>query len=456
MKNFIFSTTRQWNPGDELILAGVINIFAELGERYNPIIFNRNPDVRSLFQDKQLFKTSRIPSDFCYNADQIMLESNLKFGFFDNSLKPNTDCSFANWVIFAGSPEWYNGRTYDLYVNILKHNIPVMILGVGGGFEAYRPEFLEVVQKAKALIVRDEMTLDALSKIKSDVTQMACPALLSAPSSKERQIEKVKKIGLIFQTSWKDSVIWSGCSEEAYEYQIRLLHEIIHHYGNTYEFALVCHYIDDLPMAKKVFPQHEVYYSYNALDYLDIYRQFDFVVGLRVHGIGAAASVGVPGVAIQHCARGATCHGFLADVLNFENVDIPEAMHIIESAIIGAPEKSAAILRHKAQTMQSYQQTVRKALTDTQVSYSGSGFHETLLRPEMGLGELVNYLNCVLEKVEKLINYLNHVLHKSNESEKRINEFQTSTSWKITKPIRALKNLLWKKNKIDYGRRERI
>jgi hypothetical protein len=85
VKNIVFSTTRQWNPGDEFILAGVRRIFARVGLNYNAIIFNRNPDVRSCFQDRQLFKTSHINNDFVNDISLIDIEANFKFGFFDNS-----------------------------------------------------------------------------------------------------------------------------------------------------------------------------------------------------------------------------------------------------------------------------------------------------------------------------------------------------------------------------------
>ncbi len=372
MKNIIFSTTRQWNPGDELILAGVMNVLRAVGEQYNPIIFNRNPDVRSCFQDEQMFKTSQVPNDFHVNAATRMLESNLKFGFFDNSLKPNTDCRFADWVIFAGTPEWCNGKTYDLYVNILKYQIPVMILGVGGGLDIYKPHFLEVIQKAKAFVVREETTLKTVRAAGLDAIQLACPALLSAPPALERHVETVRKIGLIFQATQTQSVIWNGCTDEAYLYQMQLCGEMVKKYYNEFEISIICHYIDELPIAKIAFPKFEILYSYDAKDYLEIYRQFDLVIGMRVHGIGAAASVGVPGVALLHSDRSETCHGFLADTIPYESTDIETAMHTIDAAMAGAAVKSAAILEHKATTMDSYKQIVRKALTDPKVEYAGA------------------------------------------------------------------------------------
>lgn len=36
--NIIFATTRQWNPGDEFILLGCINLLNETLGEFNPII----------------------------------------------------------------------------------------------------------------------------------------------------------------------------------------------------------------------------------------------------------------------------------------------------------------------------------------------------------------------------------------------------------------------------------
>ena len=46
-KNILISTTRQWNPGDEFIMMGALCILKNLyGDILNPIIYNRNPDIR--------------------------------------------------------------------------------------------------------------------------------------------------------------------------------------------------------------------------------------------------------------------------------------------------------------------------------------------------------------------------------------------------------------------------
>ena len=47
-KNIVFSTTRQWNPGDEFILMGCINLLKQLGVDFNVLIYNRNPQIQSV------------------------------------------------------------------------------------------------------------------------------------------------------------------------------------------------------------------------------------------------------------------------------------------------------------------------------------------------------------------------------------------------------------------------
>lgn len=369
MKNIVFSTTRQWNPGDEFILMGVRNILAALDLAHNPVIFNRNPDIRSQFP--QLFKQSRVPFDFNLNDDTRLLEGNLKFGFFDNSLKPDTDCSCIDWVILAGTPEWCNGRMADLYASILKYNLPVMILGVGGDFDLYDESFREVIDKAKARVVRDASTHDALHAQGYNAQFLPCPALLSALPSQTRRVESVRKVGLIYQATRDETVIWNGFSEKAYAYMRDLYRNLIQRYGTTYEFEFICHYVDELPLAARAYPGHEIFYSFDSRDYFDIYSRFDFVIGPRVHGIGISASLGIPGIALTHDTRGSTCAGFLAPQIGIGD-EMAGALESIHQALQQASVQSSALASHKEATLASYKEIVARALENPQVAYQQS------------------------------------------------------------------------------------
>jgi Polysaccharide pyruvyl transferase len=350
-KNIVLSTTRQWNPGDEIILLGVRKIFDKLAKfRVNPVIYNRNPDLRSGFPGLELSDDSA--------------------SFFDNSFKPDSDGSAIDWVVFAGTPEWCNVRSFDLYQQILKSNLPVMFLGVGGGFNLYRDEFREVIGKAKAFTVREDDTLNAVLGQGFSARQLPCPALLSAPSDKEKKITAVNNIALIYQSSRDDSVFWGSLSSEAYDFQNEMFRQIISSYGSRFKFSIVVHYIDEIALANRAFPGMDVHYSYDSADYFDIYRQFDLVIGPRVHGIGTAASVGVPGIAISHDQRGMTSAGFLADIVKV-GTPLDVVVAIFEEAIKNVASRNEALADHKRATMREYVELVGKALEDPEVRYNG-------------------------------------------------------------------------------------
>ena len=46
--NIVFSATRQFNPGDEFILYGIMNLLHDVmeNESFNAVIYNRNPDIK--------------------------------------------------------------------------------------------------------------------------------------------------------------------------------------------------------------------------------------------------------------------------------------------------------------------------------------------------------------------------------------------------------------------------
>ncbi|TGP52316.1 polysaccharide pyruvyl transferase family protein, partial [bacterium M00.F.Ca.ET.229.01.1.1] len=95
----------------------------------------------------------------------------------------------------------------------------------------------------------------------------------------------------------------------------------------------------------------------------NIYSQFDLVVGPRVHGVGVAASLGVPGIAISHDSRGSTTKGFLAEVLSVGTPE-PEAFAKIADMIANIASRSANLRKHKRLTIDRYKTLVRDALND--------------------------------------------------------------------------------------------
>lgn len=351
-KNYLFSTTRQWNPGDEFILLGSIYLMNQFCEdRINPIIFNRNPDIRvdSTHRNKWKTKTGTKKYEGSSFRGKGLLNAFCRLGFYDNSFKDDTNPEILDGVVFAGSPEWYGNRLESLYETILEYDLPTYFLGIGLGekieINQLSKSTQEVLKRAQIIAVRDENAYQLLKSY--GARKITCPAFLSAPCNKK--VTEVKKVALIYGTN--NTVVNNWISKETHEFLMELYAKI----QKEYEVGFVCHYIDEVEEIKKDFPNAEVYYSYDSKDYIEIYNQFDFVVGPRVHGIGMSASLGIPGVMLAHDLRADTVKGFQAGIINFKEETANQAISFIKDRISQVSTLSEQLLRHKEAVKQEYQ-----------------------------------------------------------------------------------------------------
>ena len=248
MKNILISTTRQRNPGDEFIMMGSLNIMKELyGNIINPIIFNRNPDIRGGAN----FRNSTRNYKFSYKWDKSTFKGKgglhelFRIGHYDNSWKDDMNVSNIDLAVFAGSPEWYGKRLKAMYQAIEKGDIPTIFLGLGAGdsidFAKSDAIVDRVLTMAKVIMTRDKQTEKMLKKY--GAMYMPCPALLAAPSNKI--VKEVKKIGLIYATH--ETLKGNNVSKSMHDYIIDLYKEL----NKIYDVELVCHYIDEIDKITK-------------------------------------------------------------------------------------------------------------------------------------------------------------------------------------------------------------
>ena len=357
-RNILISTTRQWNPGDEFIMMGILNIMSNIiGENFNPIIYNRNPDIRGGANFRNTTRNYR----FSYSWDRKSFKGKgglhelFRIGHYDNSWKDDMNIKNIDLAIFAGSPEWYGKRLESMYLAIEKGDIPSLFLGIGTGSEI---SFLQsddmvskVLMKSKLITVRDKETECLLKQY--GAKYIPCPALLSAPTN--RQVTEVKKIGLIYATN--ETLKGNNVSREMHDYIVKLYKEIM----SKYNVGLVCHYIDEIDKARTEFPEADIYYSYDSKDYINIYNNFDLVLGGRVHGIGMAASLGIPGIMIKHDKRSSTTDGFLAETLSV-GTGTNEVFEMIQKVVINVEDYSRRLIKHKEEVMKQYIELIRNTL----------------------------------------------------------------------------------------------
>lgn len=357
--NVVFSTTRQWNPGDEFILMGCINLLREYLGNFNPIIYNRNPQIRRA----RKFDIVKMIDNL---AGRDLIEK-----FLDNSVKQRPALDYANMVVFAGSPEWRGRRMVKLYESILEYDIPSIFLGIGtsGPFALNNKNFTpleqEVFKRSPLITTRDSDTQDGLKPLVTH--QLPCPAILS--SQYERTVKGVKRIGLMYGTD--SAVASNNVSSRTYRYMVDMYRQIFKEFGSEVEIEFISHYIDELSPFRRDFPDQVLRYSYDAKDYLDIYGSYDLVIGHRVHGIGVSASMGIPGIMISHDPRAVTVKGFKAEMIE---VDTPftQLSDTIRSTTKTIESASKALQIHKSQTRKDYLTLLKGSFTNVNSLRSSS------------------------------------------------------------------------------------
>ena len=345
--NIVFSTTRQWNPGDEFIMLGCQNLIRKVVGPFNSIIYNRNPQTRRARK-----------YDFIKAIDNF-LGKDFAERFLDNSVKDRLPMNYADLVVFAGSPEWRGRRMTKLYDSIAEYDVPSIFMGLGtsGEFEFTEDHFtnneISAFKNSKLITCRDKSSYDGLKKAGAHF--LPCPALFS--SQKHSLTTRVKKIALIYGTSSASAC--NNVSVETHNYLLELYRQL----GSEYEFEFVAHYIDELNTFDDEFPEGKLHYSYDSKDYLDIYGQFDYVIGYRVHGIGISASQGIPGMMIAHDPRASTVKGFLAEMVD-TGTPIEQVISLVRKEISTIEDKSKLIIEHKIKIETQYLSLLEESLKD--------------------------------------------------------------------------------------------
>lgn len=257
-KNILFNTTRQWNPGDQFIMLGIMRILKHLD--FNPIIYNRHPSV---------WGTGK-----------------------DNSFKPGKHTlENIDYYIHAGTPEWTDQKLKPLFDEILERDIPHSFIGVGGsGQEALKTfDSLKALLKTSELVTaRDQSAFETLKQLGG--IKLPCPGFLCG-NLPEKPKTKLDFVGLVFMT----------CETNPNSISPRLHLDLIEGYKEVikkHNAIIICHYIDEAIEARTHFPDTPIFYSYDAKDFADFYSRCDLVISPRLHGCLLAAGLGIPSVII--------------------------------------------------------------------------------------------------------------------------------------------------------------
>lgn len=312
--NILFSSTVQWNVGDEFILRGVMSALREAGVSFNPVLFNRNPAVSTPWNPRWAWP--RRPYAPPENSAQLTADDPV------------------DYVIFAGTPEWTSGvRASRLHEFILRRKLRCAFLGVGLGNAVTPDESLSRILRDQTdlFMARDQLALAAASPHVA-AEKCSCPAILCCAEAEPRPA-RPRKVGLVIQA---DQTLWQSVPTKVMHYLLQQYREI----SARYETVYIAHYLDDLKLAQKLgLPCR---YSFRAEDYEGLFKDCDLVVTARVHGAGIAASLGIPSILIAHDGRAETGTGFGAIVTPPDT----ELLPLIESTDWAQRSQDIIALKH--------------------------------------------------------------------------------------------------------------
>jgi hypothetical protein len=357
----LFSATRQWNPGDEFILSGARRIVDTAVGPVQPLLYDRNPDVRPSDGTTVAYRNVKRPIGEESGGIYERLSAHLRLGFFSNSVKFDSDLSYASLAVLAGSPEWATPRCWSFYDHVFRNRLPLLGLGLGSMPENIPPFMHTALEKAAVVTTRSKTLASSELARRYGIDYLPCPALLSAPAS--HRVTQVRRVGVVIGVPYADAVWANGVEPEFYERVCRALDDLFARFGSEVTFDFVLHYIDEMPVVRERFPDHAIRYSFDSSDYFDIFSDYDLVISTRVHGCGAAASLGIPSISLGHDFRSDTTDGFLSVSVDLAADD--QALNTaFESLAARVGDVSAELAVHRAATLEEYVQRVRGAFED--------------------------------------------------------------------------------------------
>jgi len=330
--NILASSTRQWNPGDEIILLGVRNLFEEaLGPGViNWVLYDRNPDL--------------FVEGFSNTQRRGVI--------WGNSYHHDSPECF-DMALVAGTPEWMGRPLEGFYSTVRKGDLPLFVMGAGyidAPIVFSEDELFCFQNVLKLATVRDEYASRALNEISIRHEILPCPALFA--SKVESTPRTVKKIGFIMQTNKTDNQKVTEELSYACAYTVDQLRK------KGFDVDVVCHYIDEFVEFAKVLSP--VRYSYDSRDYISMIGSYDLVLSTRLHGAILANSLGKPAIMLNN--DDSRCTG-AASQFPFIYASTPE--NIINDVMAFDPKNSEQLVQWKTGIKDSYLFLLRKAISQS-------------------------------------------------------------------------------------------
>jgi len=284
VRNFVISGTSFWNPGDDFVRDGVIEVLRRVfpDDRLNFHFYNFNPD--------------RFPKANVTGIGNEMCAGELE------QCRDHID-----GVIVAGLSAGHEVK--ELYRWVLSNGLQDRVFMIGAGYESpYCAE--HIIQEPAASIFRRVNIITGrtvkhppfIDQAGAPFVRLNCPALLSVKNIKEVPAGKqIERIGFSIQLPHETGILNQSTGKGVSALNLEILFDL----AKKYEVEVIAHhkteYFHFLHLLKET--GIPVIYSSFYQDLHQIYPRYDLVITTRLHSSLFANGHGIPGIIINDTDR---------------------------------------------------------------------------------------------------------------------------------------------------------
>jgi hypothetical protein len=267
--DIVCASTRQWNPGDEWIAAGIHRLFENVlaGRTTNWILYDRSPDA--------FVSPWRSPER--------------RAEWMGNSYSGQREFQ-PDLLIAAGTPEWRGPHLQRLFDRHADGNW--MFLGIGSGEGPLELGAEESILRRSLVTARDPDLAHQFEARGIHCTALPCPALFAAAC--ETPPRQLRRLAVVLQNDRVENQRIDSALK-------RSMNELLPLLAERWEVEIVCNYIDEfLEFRAASVP---IRYHYDSAAYEAILSGFDFVITTRLHSGILANSLMKPAVIVNPSRR---------------------------------------------------------------------------------------------------------------------------------------------------------
>ena len=291
-KNIVISGTNFWNPGDDFVRDGVIQILRRLFQQY-------------------------ILNFLFYNFNQDFFPQSKFSGIHNMAAAGDLDkyCEFIDAVVIAGLSA--GNEIKDLYNWIIANGLVDRVYLIGAGYEnayvdkhIYQEPEATIFKNARVITGRTKKIPTFIPELGLPYYHINCPAILSVENIKGVPAgKKIERIGFSIQIPHEKGIVNQATGEAMYQ----LATSILLNMPSKYAVEVVAHHKTEYYHFLHLLKNHDIPVIFSSFyrDLFDIYPRYDLVISTRLHACIFANGFGIPAFIINETGRHThTAEGF--------------------------------------------------------------------------------------------------------------------------------------------------